>query len=343
VSRRDPVHARHLTAQLLAGPPARSPVAVAQRLLAIQAQDPRGARLAVRARSRDITAVDVDRALTQDRSLVITWLNRGTLHLIRSEDYPLLHLLTTPQLRTSSDTRLARRGLDNRASRRGLAVIERELADGPLTGRQLTERLRRAKVPIGQEGFIQLMFRAGIEGITVRGPMIGRQQAYVLVRDWLPPSPRLDRDRALAELARRYLAGHGPADERDLARWAGTGLRDARAGLAVIASELEQRPDGLVDLPGRRAARTPPPRLLGTFEPILLGWNSRQSVLGEHAGKVVLGGLFRGFAMAGGRAVGIWRLREGRVALEPFAELDGEVAAALGQEAAAVQTFLGVS
>src|SRR5207237_2650704 len=87
-----------LTAQLLAGPPARDPVAVAERLLAIQAQDPRGARLAIRARTTGLSVADVDRALTDDRSLLITWLNRGTLHLVRLEDYPWLQALTTPQL-----------------------------------------------------------------------------------------------------------------------------------------------------------------------------------------------------------------------------------------------------
>src|SRR3954447_20046217 len=78
---------RHrLTAQLLGGEPARDPVAVAERLLAVQAQDPRGARLAIRSRTAGLSAADVDRAFTDDRSIVITWLNRGTLHLVRSED-----------------------------------------------------------------------------------------------------------------------------------------------------------------------------------------------------------------------------------------------------------------
>ena len=88
--------AERLTSQLLAGRPAKDPVAVAERLLAIQGQDPRGARLAVRARSRGLSASDVDRALTDDRSLVIDWLNRGTLHLVSSEDYFWLHALMTP-------------------------------------------------------------------------------------------------------------------------------------------------------------------------------------------------------------------------------------------------------
>ena len=85
-----------LTAQLLAGPPAKDPEAVVERLLAVQGQDPRGARLAIRARSEGLTARDVDGA--ERAALVITWLNRGTLHLVRSEDYPWLHALTAPRL-----------------------------------------------------------------------------------------------------------------------------------------------------------------------------------------------------------------------------------------------------
>src|SRR5215217_1165526 len=100
-----------LTAQLLAGPRARDPVAVAERLLAIQGQDARGARLAVRARSEGLTASDVDRALTEERSLLITWLNRGTLHLVRSEDYPWLQALTTPPLQTGNARRLSQEGV----------------------------------------------------------------------------------------------------------------------------------------------------------------------------------------------------------------------------------------
>jgi hypothetical protein len=343
VTPRYPAHARRLTAQLLAGPPARDALAVAERLLAIQGQDPRGARLAVRARSRGVTAAEIDRALTEERSLLITWLNRGTLHLVRSEDYPLLQQLTTPPLRTTSATRLAQEGIDAAATERGLAAIERALAaEGPLTRAALAERIERSGVPVRGQALIQLLFRAAIEGLVVRGPMAGRQHAYALVRDWLPRTGPLARDRALAELARRYLAGHGPADARDLARWAGLPLRDARAGLTAIASQLHAAPGGRVDLATRgRAAPLPRPRLLGAFEPLLLGWTSREPVLGEHAERVVTGGIFRGFALAGGRAVALWRLRGRTVELEPFTELSAEDHAALERDGEALTTFLG--
>jgi hypothetical protein len=171
--------------------------------------------------------------------------------------------------------------------------------------------------------------------------MTGRKHAYALVRDWLGDPQVFERDRALAELARRYLAGHGPAGERDLARWAGLPLRDARAGLAAIAPELADRPDGLVDLARRPAAEPlPPPRLLGAFDPVLLGWTSRAEVAGAHEAALVAGGMFRPFALAEGRAAATWRLRGGKVALEPFRPLGPPVAEALADDAEHVVRFL---
>src|SRR3979411_2888692 len=103
--------AERLTPHLRPAAPAGEAVEVVRRLLAVQGQDPRGARLAIRARSAGLSAADVDRALTEERSLLITWCNRGTLHLLASEDYPWPHALTTPPLFTANARRLAEEGL----------------------------------------------------------------------------------------------------------------------------------------------------------------------------------------------------------------------------------------
>ena len=334
--------AERLTSQLLSGQPARDPVAVAERLLAIQGQDPRGARLAVRARTKGLTAADVDRALTNDRSLLITWLNRGTLHLVRSEDYAWLHALTTPPLFTANARRLEQEGVTPDAADRGVAVIERALAaEGPLTGQQLRKRLAGANVRTEGQALPHVIWLASLRGVLVRGPMVGKQHAYVLVRDWLGKAPAVDRDKALAELARRYLAGHGPATDRDLAKWAGLPLRDVRAGLAAITPELEQREGGLVHLKkAAPAAELPPPRLLGAFDPVLLGWTSREDIVGTHGRMVADAGLFRPFALVRGRAVGTWSLQAGEVRLKPFGRLSRADAAALDTDAGAVAQFL---
>lgn len=330
-----------LTAQALAGEPLRSPEGVAERLLAVQGQDPRGARLAVRARTEGVTAADVDRALSEDRSLLITWLNRGTLHLVRSEDYPWLHALTAPTHFAGCKRRLQQEGISESAGEKAMRTIEKALAeDGPLSGKDLRARLESAGVHTEGQAFIHLMFMAAARGILVRGPMLGKQHAYVLVREWLGEQKSVDREKAVVELARRYLVGHGPADDRDLARWVGLPLRDARAGLEAIATQLEQRDDGLVELKKRPATGPmPPPRLLGAFDPLLLGWTSRDEVVGPHKVLVTMNGIFRPFALVGGRAVARWGLAGGKVTIEPLAKLTKKDAAALDAEAQRVLEF----
>jgi len=147
------------------------------------------------------------------------------------------------------------------------------------------------------------------------------------------------------ELARGYLAGHGPAVDRDLANWAGLPLRDARAGLGSIATELQQRGDGLVALAGALAgapevAEPPPPRLLGAFDPVLLGWVSRGFVVGAHERAILSGGIFRAFALVDGVAAGLWRIAGSEAQLEPFDELSPQHASALRADGEDVIRYL---
>jgi hypothetical protein len=232
-----------------------------------------------------------------------------------------------------------------------VAAIERSLADeGPLDRAQLRERIAAMGVRVEGQALVHLLLLASLRGSIVRGPMRGSQQAYVLVRDWLAaPAPApgaVDRGRALAELARRYLAGHAPADDRDLAKWSGLPLRDARAGLAAIGAELRRREDGLLEL-ARRAplaaanAELPPPRLLGSFDPLLLGWCSREALLGvDHARIVTSNGIFRPFALVKGRARATWKLSAGKVVVEPFAAIARSDERVLRADAQDVVRFL---
>jgi hypothetical protein len=338
---------RRLSAQQLVGPPADSVVRVVDRLLAVQAQDLGAARLAVRARTVGLTAADVDREL-QNRTLVVTWLNRGTLHLVRPQDYWWLQRLTTPQLVTGNARRLAQEGVSPIQAERGVAAIEAALcADGPLTRGHLRGILTAADVPVAGQALVHLLFLTALRGLTVRGPMIGAEQAFVLVRDWLgnPPGTLAgtvsDRDTDLSLLARRFLAGHGPADDRDLAKWAGITLGDARRGLRGAGADLEERQGGLVDPAGRDEPQGRPwPKLLGGFDPLLHGWVDRTPVLGKNTTIVTSNGIFRPFALVDGQAVATWGMPGGRVVLKPFGTITAPVQTALDREAADVKRFL---
>lgn len=334
-------------AQLLTGEPARSAAAVVRRLLAVQGQDRRGVRLAIRPRSSGVTAADVDRALTVDRSLLITWLNRGTLHLVTAEDYWWLHGLTAPRMATDMNRRLAQEGVPAEHADLAVDVITKALADGPLTRAELAGMIASAGIRTEGQVIVYLLALASLRGLIVRGPVVGSEQGFVLVRDWLgnpPPAPT--GAAALTELARRYLAGHGPATDRDLARWAGLPLGQVRPGLAAIGPELADRPDGLAELAGRdsgaESAGFPPPRLLGAFDPVLFGWESREPVLGGHQGIVTTNGIFRPFVLVGGKAAGTWTLPAGKVVIEPFGPITDADQQALRADAGDVRRYLGL-
>ncbi|HEY5389957.1 MAG TPA: winged helix DNA-binding domain-containing protein [Solirubrobacteraceae bacterium] len=334
--------AARLRAQLLSGVRPASALEATRQLLAVQAQDPRGARLAIRARSTAKSAICVDRVLNE-RELVITWVNRGTLHLVAAEDEPLLHLLTTPQLRTGCERRLRQEGVSDAAARRGVRAIAAALESGPHTCEELRVVLEQGRVPTAGQALVHVLFAATLDGLIVRGPMRGAHQQFVLAADWLGPRPALDRASAAAELARRYLQGHGPASAADLAKWAGISLGAARAALAMIAPQLIELPGALLDLRGRpRPPRVPRATLLGAFDPLLLGWSDRDVIVGRDQARIVNGGVFRPCALIAGRAAGTWSLERGRVSLDLWddAPPPPSAAAALAREAAAVESYL---
>ena len=313
---------RRAAAQLLV-PGERDAADVVRRLLAVQAQDPRAARVALRTRG----AERVD-----ESALVTTWLLRGTLHLVAVEDLGWLHALTGALVRPQTERRLAELGV---APERALRVIERALADGPLARADLADRLRAAGLSAEGQIVPHLLGLA-----ASRGTLVLAGGAYALTADVAPAARAApDRDDALAELARRYLRGHGPATPDDLAAWSGLGLGDARRGFAAVADPLRDVPD-----PPRRL----PPRLLPAFDPYLLGWRDRGfAVPRDHAHDVHPGGgILRAVATDGGRVVGTWtaRRRGGRlaVAVSPFARLSARAARALEQDAADVARFEGL-
>lgn len=341
------VAAARLASQLLAGAPARSAEEVVRRLLAVQAQDPRGFRLSVRSRSSGLFASGLDHALGTTRSLVVTWLNRGTLHLVTSEDYWWLHPLTTPQLAANSERRLRQEGVNAVQAERGVEVVaEAVTSEGPQTRQQLRLRLEAAGIPTAGQALVHVLMAASLRGLVVRGPMIGKEHAYVSVPAWLgAPPASLDRGAALARLARRYLAGHGPASAPDLWRWAGVTLGDARRGFEAIAGEVAHLGNGLVllgDDPEAVRGSVPPPRLLGAFDPVLHGWASREWIVGDHAGVVTANGLFRPVALVDGRVVATWALAEGVATITPLEPIAVAAVDVLLDDVEDVLRFLGL-
>jgi hypothetical protein len=295
---------------------ARDPADIARSIAGAQAQDVYAGPQTFRSRSRRLTAADITRARIEDRSLLRTWVMRTTVHLIPTDDAGWWLPLFEPGIERWSRRRLEQLGMPPGQEKKALRVIAKALeSEGPLTRPEAAERVMEAGVKLNQHTRLHVIGLAVTSGVAYLGPDRGKTTCLVRREDWLGKPPPFDRDRALAELSRRYLAAFGPATDRDFAYWSGLPLRDVRAGLESISTEIEEvRVGGETMLVMRGGLPRLPPtgqvRMLGNFDTYLLGWKDRAfSVTGEHAVHVKEGGggWIRPVILEDGVVIGGWR------------------------------------
>jgi Winged helix DNA-binding domain len=334
---------------------AKDPAAIARAIGGAQAQDVYAGPLQFRSRSQSVTAEDVKRARTEERSLLRTWVMRMTIHLIPTEDAGWWLPLFEPIIERWSRTRLAQLGMPQAHQDKALRVAARALADeGPLTRSEVRERIEAAGVELNSQTGMHIVLVAVVAGIASLGPDRGKTTCLVRREDWLGKPPPFDRGKALAELARVYVRAFAPATDRDFAYWSGLPLRDIRVGLASIAPEIEEvRVGGETMLAPRgglpRVPRTGQVRMLGNFDTYLLGWKDRRfSVADEHSLHVKEGGggWIRPVIVEDGIVLGGWRSRRQGDRLEITLNLDradhGRLSDQIEVEVADIARFEGV-
>lgn len=321
-------------AQWLTSPRAAAlPRQVVRHLIAVQAQLPSAAALAIRARSSENSAADVAAAYTSG-DLVRTWLFRGTLHVVAAEDVDWLLGLVRQTITARTARRRSELGLDDTTLERSAAVLNDALATGePRTRTELFDVLSEAGIdPSGQRG-IHLIRNAALTGSLCFGTDRGHEPTWIARQ---PRPDRRSRPKALAELARRYRAAYGPADARDLAAWAGLAAVDAR-----------QAWSGAVGTGAHWDGNASAVRLLPHFDPYLLGYRSRDLVVpAAHAPAVWTGG---GFIMptvvTDGQAVATWeavrRTGSMSITVRPFTSVGDDLRAGIDDEVADIGRFLG--
>jgi hypothetical protein len=341
-------------AQLLHRPAAvRDPAEVARLTAGIQAQDPGAARLSFRSRTRGLTAADVDRARTEERSLLRTWLMRKTIHIVATEDAGWMLPLFEPAIESWSRRRLEQLGMPPRTQERALQTISAALDDGPLTRPEAGARVTDAGIELDAQIRLHVTGLAVSSGLALLGPDRGAQAMLIRREEWIG-APPFDRDRALAELARRYVGAFGPVTDRDFAYWSGLPLRDVRAGLAAISAELEEIDVGeeRMLVPRRGRPRLPGPnqvRMLGGFDTYMLGYKDRGFATGAEHHRTVSdggGGIYPAIVRDGVVQAG-WRLSRKRgeleVSLPDPGSIPRELRGAVEAEIADIARFEGAS
>ena len=349
----DAVRSLRVAAQHLHRSRRLSVVELVRHLTGVQAQVLSAAGLALRARTTGLKSEQVDRARVRERSIVLTWAMRGTLHLIAAEDYGWLVPLVTGPSVANSHRRLKQEGVPadqpDKAVRLIAQMLERE---GPLTRPEISERLKQKGVQVAGQAIAHLVWQAAAAGLICYGPERDGKQCFVLVKDWIGKTKSMEREAALAEIALRYLKAHAPARPADLAFWSGIPMGDANRAWKAIADRLVEVDTVRGPRWTLRTKRIDHPsgvvRLLPAFDEYLLGWKDRDVVVAaDHRAKINRGGgWLHPVVLADGEVLATWSTNRTpkslTVDIAACARLSPAVRRGLVAEAKDMGAFLGV-
>lgn len=364
-----------LNAQRLLSSRQGTAAAVVQHIFAVQAQDLPAALLSVRARSRGLTAADVQHAWQVERSLAWTWCLRGTLHLLPAADARWLLPLLGPDLIAGDRRRMRQVGWDDDNTTAGMRLVRQALEhawaaadqDGTgLTRPDIAALLKAHHLPFEGQAVPHLVFRMALEGILLRGAAPtgaakktsrSDEHAYVPFEAWLGPLQPLPHEEALQRLARRYLQAYAPAAPQDLAAWSGLKIGDARLAFKLLNDELAEveaagQPAWMRADPGPGALlevleNVPPTiALLPRFDTFWMGWQERSFAIDPACFPHIFhGGMLDPALLVDGWALGRWQAqRQGKrlvVAVEVFEALPEWALSQVEAEAQDVGRFLG--
>ncbi len=299
-------------------------------------------------------------ALWKDRTLVKTWLERGTLHVIPARDLPLYaaalrQIQWTPAW--SKWMGMNEHQLDSLVEAMGDA-----LSDRPMTKEELADRVGRGRPNLVREriggSWGSILKPAARRGLLCFGPSRGTNVTFVNPRQWLRSWREIDSDEATLELARRYLRAYGPATKRDYFRWFGPSLRRGRGDpwtdlakelvtVSVEGTHLQLLAKDLRAL--TRIEPAPSVQILPSFDPYLMGHSSRDHLFDKvHRWKVSrVAGWISAVVLVGGRVVGTWTHRAGTdllaVTVVPFAKLGPRTRRDIGGRADLLAGSLGLA
>ena len=242
-------------------------------------------------------------------------------------------------------------GLDDRALDRASTAVLEALGSSGLTRAALAGVLAESGHEISGHAPTILLADLELQALVCSGrPEDDGTHTYARFADRVPAPRRLDRGDALAELARRYFNGHGPATERDLSYWATLPLGDVRAGLARVADRLESfEHDGRTfwHAPAHRppAAGAPAGHLLQILDEMYRGYQDSRWVL-DGAGVVPRAReVAAGMALVDAQLVAAMKrtVTADRVVFElrPYRPLRADDVAALRAAASRAGEFLG--
>ena len=324
-----------------------------------QAQLMSAAELQLGVRSK-CSVEDVRKALWNDKALVKTWLMRGTLHLVPSNELPIYIAAMRSRWVWPNNTWLKWVQLTEPE----LVALIKAIGDAleqPMTREELIATVGHRSSDhvrtVLKSGWSTLLKPVARAGRLCFGPNRGQSVTFIRPDVWLGSWRDIDPDAAVVEVARRYLHAYGPATKDDFGRWFGAwpgvdkaawaGLADVLVPVSIEGRRMEILAADLTQLKG--ATHDSSVRLLPTFDPYLMGHNNRDHLFApKYRPKVSrTAGWISAVVLVDGRVVGTWThaVAKGtlRIAVEPFQKLPRQVRSEIRSRADELASTLGAA
>jgi hypothetical protein len=310
------VATRRLRTQGLAGARFDKPEDVVAWFGAMQSQEYALAKWSIGQRCRRMTEAGVDAAIAAG-TILRTHVLRPTWHFVLPTDIRWMQQLTAPRVRAMIASYDRELELDDAFVARCSKVIAAALEGGRhLTRVEVSKALGHAGLDLTGRRIGHVMMYAELNALVCSGVPKGKQQTYALVDERVPGTAPLDRDEALAELAKRYFASHGPATAKDFRWWSSLTSADAKRGIEAAAKTLERtdvnaRTYWLAD-PGTisRKGRAPAAHLLQCYDECIISYSESRELMFADARAMpsaVSGTLSPHSILLRGRFAGFWR------------------------------------
>lgn len=319
---------------------------------AVQAQDYAGALWAVGLRLPGAVEADIERAIAE-RRIVRTWPMRGTIHFVAPADARWMVELLAPRVVNRARHVYQKLGLDQTTFARSRKLIERALEGGrQLSRTAIYKLLDEAGISTAGGRGLHIVSRLAQDGVICFGAREGRQATFTLLDEWAPAPRRLRGDEALAELASRYFASHGPATLQDFSWWSGLTATEARAGIEMVKSRfiaevVDGRTYWLSEAAPIEKATSPAAHLLPVYDEYTVAYRDRSAALNPSFANDAnyAQNTLNSVIVIDGQIAGIWKRaigkREVRVTLTPYAKLKRAEERAIEETASRYGKFLG--
>ncbi|MBI2548036.1 AlkZ family DNA glycosylase [Candidatus Woesearchaeota archaeon] len=286
----------------------RKPEALVRWMGAVQAQDYHGGLWGIGLRLPGITKSDIEQAISE-RKIVRTWSMRGTLHFVPASDAKWMLELLTPRVIKKSLGRYKELGLHDHIFEQSKRLFTKALTGKQLTRNELYQVLANGKInPEGQRGY-HILSHLAQTAFICHSTRQGHQPRFALFDEWIPRSKRLNRNKALAELARRYFTSHGPATLQDFTWWSGLTVADARVGITSVKEIMNTEIDGRTYFLTRKTIAKIPleTHLLPPYDEYFISYKDRSAVINANMLKGMHIALTNSPLIIKGKVIGIWK------------------------------------